>query len=101
MNYFYCNQPQQSETIFAYVNGISDAKNFQLSANKSALLMDNEKDIFYLKTVNSLGQSSIKCYEFKEIEEPKPISFATKAEIEELHTKMNDLINMIKESKNG
>lgn len=99
MNYMYYPTPQQTETMFAYVSGTEGAKTFQVPLNRSALLMDSEKDMFYLKTVNSLGQVSMKCYKFEEIEEPKPETFATKREIEEINNKINDLIHMLKEKQ--
>ena len=72
-----------------WVLGIENAKSFYVEPGKSAILMDSEKEMFYIKTVDLNGMGSIKAYTFTEaVEPPKetapafdPTQFVTKTEL--------------------
>lgn len=50
------------------VNSFEEAKNYPVMFNNSELLMDNNKDVFYVKSVDSLGKVSVNTYKFEKIE---------------------------------
>ena len=52
----------------AYVNGTEGAKAFILPPNSSALLMDSDNPMFYIKTANPQGQCSLEYYKFQKVE---------------------------------
>ena len=64
------NQPQQTQMTQCYwVNGSEGAKAFQMIPNQTAMLMDSENPIMYMKQTNSMGQGTIKYYKLIEITE--------------------------------
>lgn len=67
-------QPQNTQlNVFAYVNGLEGAKAFFVPPNGRVLLMDSDNPIFYIKTANAMGQTTIRPYRFEEIQEqPAP-----------------------------
>ena len=93
-------QPQTS--IYAFVNGLDGAKNYPVASNQSMLLMDSEQSVCYLKSVNALGQMSLKCFKLVEISEndAKPTKeekvalngdFATKEDIKAILDRLEKL----------
>ena len=71
------NAPAQQQNtqlnVFAYVNGLEGAKAFFVPPNGRVLLMDSDNPIFYVKTANAMGQTTIRPYRFEEIQEqPAP-----------------------------
>lgn len=98
---YYQQQQRQMQTqtnTYAFVSGLEGAKNFALPANQSMLLMDNAQPVCYLKQVNALGQTTLKCYKLVEVKEenlatptqPK-IEYATKADIEAINSRLDKL----------
>ena len=90
-----------------WVLGVENAKSFYVEPGKSVILMDSERPVFYIKSVDFNGMGSIKAYEFTETStEPKvaePVAatpaidlskYVTKDElaalIEELRTKHSE-----------
>ena len=51
-----------------FVNGIEEAKNCTIPLGSKALLMDKEKDRFYLKETDMAGVSTVSEFEFKKVE---------------------------------
>ena len=81
-----------------WVLGLENAKSFYVEAGKSAILMDSERPVFYIKTVDPSGMGSIKAYEFSEISaEPKNMAPPQQVDLsqyvtrEELETLLADL----------
>ena len=71
------NAPAQQQNtqlnVFAYVNGLEGAKAFFVPPNGRVLLMDSDNPVFYIKTANAMGQTTIRPYRFEEIQEqPAP-----------------------------
>lgn len=71
------NAPAQPQTtqlnVFAYVNGLEGAKAFFVPPNGRVLLMDSDNPVFYMKTANAMGQTTIRPYRFEEIQDqPAP-----------------------------
>ena len=90
------NQPQTN--TYAFVSGLEGAKNYALPANQSMLLMDNAQPVCYLKQVNALGQTTLKCYKLVEVKEenlvtpaqPK-VEYATKEDIKAINERLQKL----------
>ena len=60
-------QPQLNQ--YAFVNGIEGAKSFQLGPNQTILLMDSDSPICYMKSSNSVGQSTLRYFRLTEVNE--------------------------------
>lgn len=81
----------------AYVNGVEGAKAFILSPNTSILLMDSDNPMFYIKTANYQGQSSMETYAFKKVELQQGTNQVVdnepnyKAEIDQIRSELEEL----------
>ena len=49
-----------------WVNGWAGAQGYIIRPNSTVLLMDSERDIFYLKTSNEQGMATIRSFKFEE-----------------------------------
>lgn len=58
-------QGQQGIQGVRFVDGIEEAKNCTVPLGSKALLMDKEKDRFYLKETDMAGVSTVSEFEFK------------------------------------
>ena len=88
---------------YTYVNGIEGAKAFQVAPGQTVLLIDSDNPIFYFKTSNSIGQSSIRMFKFEEIHEnDKPnVQYATMNDFNNLKNRVDELFKRYKgENKN-
>lgn len=86
------------------VNGFEDAKNYPVMYGSSELLMDNNKDVFYVKTVDGLGKVNIETYKFERIENEKPMTpenFVTKEQFLNLERKMDLILKELGGVANG
>ena len=103
-------QPQQQTPVQTANYGLNMGIQFaskeemealRLNPNGQAMAFGKEGDVFYIKTADSLGRSTLKVFDFKEREENKPaISYATKEDLgmfavkddlTALHNKINAL----------
>ena len=86
------------------VNGFEEAKNYPVMFNTTEILMDNNRDIFYVKAVDSMGKYSISTYSFEQIENEKPLTsenFVTREQFDALNEKLDLLISNTGGNKNG
>lgn len=88
-NFYPINNPIGSNTAagsnqYFYVNGIEGARAFFVPANSSVLLLDSDSNMFYIKTSNSSGQSSIKNYTYSEVDTNKNTKYVSREEFEQL-----------------
>lgn len=86
------------------VNNFEEAKAYPVMYNNSELLMDNNQDVFYVKSVDGLGKVTIKTYRFEQIENEKPMTpedFVTKAQFNELSSKLDTIIRELGGVANG
>lgn len=86
------------------VNSFEEAKSYPVMFGTSELLMDNNKDVFYIKTVDNIGKYTIRTYSFHQIENEKPLStenFVTREQFGELSSKLDILLNELGANKNG
>ena len=68
------------------------------------MLMDNNRDVFYVKSVDSMGKYVINTYRFEQIENEKPLTaenFVTREQFADLNSKLDYLIKELGGTKNG
>lgn len=85
------------------VGSFEEAKNYPVMFNTSELLMDNNRDVFYVKSVDGMGKYTINTYSFKQIENEKPLTaenFVTREQFDSLNGKLDMLIKELGVSKN-
>lgn len=85
------------------VGSFEEAKNYPVMFNTSELLMDNTRDVFYVKSVDGMGKYTINTYSFKQIENEKPLTaenFVTREQFDSLNSKLDVLIRELGVSKN-
>lgn len=61
------NQPQVNIQNLIRVNGIDGAKAYQMPANSTVALFDNNEDIMYIKTTDGAGFPAIRTFAFNEV----------------------------------
>lgn len=79
------------------VNSFEEAKNYPVMFNNSELLMDNNKDVFYVKSVDSLGKVSVNTYKFEKIENEKPLSLDNYVTVDQFNSLASKLDTIIRE----
>ena len=86
------------------VNSFEEAKAYPVMFNNTELLMDNNKDVFYLKSVDGMGKYTISTYRFEQIENEKPLTsenFVTREQFADLNSKLDYLIRELGVKQNG
>lgn len=86
------------------VNGFEEAKSYPVMFNNSEILMDNNRDVFYVKTVDSMGKYTVSTYEFHKVENEKPLTsadFVTREQFDNLNSKLDMLIKELGGNSNG
>ena len=76
-------------TQIQYVNNKQSAETFQMPTSSSIILMDSNLPRFYMKQTDASGVATIKAYDFKEVEEEKPVEYVTKAEFDKFKASVN------------
>lgn len=103
----YNNIPPMNQ--YAYVNGIEGAKSFQLAPNQTIMLMDSDNPICYMKSANSMGQSTLRYFKLIEIKESdlknNPNNelnndYVLKSDFEGLIKRVDELSSVIKKTQN-
>lgn len=82
------------------VNGFEEAKSYPVMFGTSELLMDNNRDMFYIKSVDSMGKYTINSYTFKQVENEQPAA-VTQSQFNELQAKLDTLIAALGGNLNG
>ena len=97
---FYPNYtPATQPTMNNWVNGVKDVENRYVMPGSTAIFWDNNEDRFYIKSIDALGKTNIKTYEFKEIVTQPPVennvNYVTKSDFEEFTKKIQDQLSQI------
>lgn len=96
---------QQPINGLTRVTGMDGAKAYQMPPNSVVALFDGNEDIFYIKTSDGAGFSTIKPFKFMPIEEsPAPVAtttaeFATKQELASIQKQIEEMKGMIDNGK--
>lgn len=99
----YSNYSNNTNNGINWVQGEAAARAFQVNPGGKVLLLDSEKDVFYIKSIDTSGRPlSFRTFEYKEIfpETSKNISqasqenteFITKQEFEERISELEELL---------
>ena len=86
------------------VNGFEEAKSYPVMYNNSEILMDNNRDVFYVKSVDGMGTYTVATYEFHKIENEKPLTsadFVTREQFDALGSKLDLLIKELGVNNNN
>ena len=86
------------------VNSFEEAKSYPVMFGNTELLMDNNRDVFYIKSVDHMGKYTINTYRFEQIENEKPITsenFVTREQFADLNSKLDYLIKELGVQHNG
>ena len=80
------------------VNSFEEAKSYPVLFNTSEILMDNNRDVFYVKSVDGMGKYTINTYQFEQIENERPLSadnFVTRQQFDDLSAKLDQMMNFL------
>lgn len=86
------------------VNGFEEAKSYPVMFNNSEILMDNNRDVFYVKAVDGMGKYTVTTYEFHKVENEKPLTsadFVTREQFDSLNNKLDLLLKELGGANNG
>ena len=86
------------------VNSFEEAKAYPVMFNNTELLMNNNKDVFYIKSVDGMGKYTISTYRFEQIENEKPLTsenFVTREQFADLNSKLDYLIRELGVKSDG
>ena len=84
--------------MISSVNSFEEAKSYPVLFNTSEILLDNNRDVFYVKTVDGMGKYTINTYKFEQIENERPLTadnFVTKQQFDGLSTKLDQMMAMM------
>lgn len=87
-------QPTKSSVIFAFVNGLDDAKAYILQPNQTAYLKDNNSTFLYEKRADQQGRYTLETYDLVKLD--KNEDYAKKADLESLRLEFNKLAELFK-----
>lgn len=66
-------QPQPVQNVnWVYVSGVDGAKNQIVQPGQTVWMMDNNEPYFYVKAVDGVGSSSLRIFQFAEVQETAP-----------------------------
>lgn len=86
------------------VSGFEEAKSYPVMFNTSELMMDNNRDVFYVKAADSMGKYTIATYSFQKVENEKPLTaenFVTRDQFDGLTGKIDMLIKELGVKSDG
>nr|DAT76583.1 MAG TPA: hypothetical protein [Caudoviricetes sp.] len=61
------NIPMNNSLMLTRVTGLEGAKAYQMPANSTVALFDNNEDLMYIKTTDGAGFPTIRTFAFKEV----------------------------------
>nr|DAT91724.1 MAG TPA: hypothetical protein [Caudoviricetes sp.] len=86
------------------VNSFDEARNYPVMFNTAEIFLDNNRNVFYLKSVDSMGKYTINTYKFEQVENEKPMTtadFATREQFESLSSKLDTLLSQLGVNTDG
>lgn len=91
-NPYYPQQIQQMQSMYGNnqlirVAGLDGAKAYQLGANSTVALFDNNSDVFYVKSTDMAGFPTIRVFKFEEMSptcsKTEQVDYVSRKEMEE------------------
>lgn len=87
-----------SQGVFHWIRGKDAAYNFPTQYGTTTLLLDNEEPVFYIKTLDSVGNvTAFETYDYTKREPPAPPSYATKDDLNSLAIQIASLQSMLED----
>lgn len=87
-----------SQGVFYWVHGEDAAKVYPQPYGTTALYLDNEDPLFFIRTVDMQGSTTaFKTYDYTERQPPAPPSYATTADLNALSSQIANLQKMLEE----
>lgn len=83
-------QPMGTRSV-QFVNGRMSAEAYAMAPNSQEILMDMNRPVFYWKTTDASGMSSVQEYEFKLVE-PAQQSYVTMDQLNRFKEEINESI---------
>ncbi len=81
---------------YSIIHGIEDAKSYPVVPNSTCILFDDEQSIFYKKTVDSMGVTDLRAFEYSEkVMESSSPAISEKTEIDSLKAEISELKALI------
>ena len=80
------------------VNSFEEARNYPIMFGTTEIMMDNNRNIFYLKSVDAMGKYTVNTYKFEQIENEKPLTsadFVTREQFDGLNSKLDLLLTQL------
>ena len=84
-----------------WVQGIEGAKAFPVGAGQSALLMDSEESVFFIKTADPAGMPTLRVFDYTERTQTAPTPKVEYVTREEFERAIADLMPKKKEKKDA
>lgn len=92
-------QPPATNTGIQWVQGKEGAKSYQVQPGSSVILMDSERQMFYIKSANGAGMPELHSYAFQEVHEGSaqvipsvpPADYVPKSDFEQLKGQFDEL----------
>lgn len=100
------NNGVTSNVTWIQVNGINGAKEHIVQPNQTAWLMDNNDSVFFVKSADNLGVTTLRCYKFYEINaneqvKENTVNYVLKSDFDNLKSRMEQLEQIIVSSANN
>lgn len=95
---FQTYQSQTPVNLFTRVNGVDEARAYQMPPNSAVPLFENGEDIFYSKTTDGAGFSTLRAFRFEEIPLPSSLvqrDYVTRDELDSLSHKIDRLMEAL------
>ena len=84
-------QNKEEAPMLIFVNE-EDAQRYYVPPNTSTLLMDKDNPIFYIKTSDALGRTTMEKFTFTKVEPPAPPQYVTMEDFAALNAKLDAIL---------
>lgn len=100
------NIPVNSSLMLTRVTGLEGAKAYQMPANSTVALFDNNEDLMYIKTTDGAGFPTIRTFSFSEVvannnSVPDNVDYVTRDEFNKLKEELLNGKQSISRSKSN
>lgn len=100
------NIPMNNSLMLTRVTGLEGAKAYQMPANSTVALFDNNEDLMYIKTTDGAGFPTIRTFAFNEIVAnnntvPENVDYVTRDEFNKLKEELLNGKQSISRSKSN
>lgn len=103
-------QTQNQNVNWVYVSGVDGAKNQIVQPGQTAWMMDNNQPYFYVKSVDGVGSSTFRIFQFAEVSETAPeqnaqpqidlSGYVQRDEFEQLKNRLEQFTNQQRKPQN-